>query len=69
MVRQNKTPFRPNLDPDKTLGSLITTKMAVPQDILAYKFDPPKELLAAAKKASREYNQAHSKLYLIKLTF
>ena len=61
MVRKNKTPFRPNLDPDETLGSIIATKMALPQDTPAYKFDPPKELLVAAKKATREYNQAHTK--------
>ena len=61
MVRKNKPPFRLNLDPDETLGSIITTKMALPQDTPAYKFNAPKELLVAAKKATREYNQAHSK--------
>ena len=61
MVRKNKPPFRPNLDPDETLGRIIITKMALPQDTPAYKFDAPKELLVAAKKATREYNQAHSK--------
>jgi len=60
MVRKNKTPFRPNLDPEETLGSIVTTKMALPKDIPAFKFEPPKELLVAAKKATREYNQAHS---------
>ena len=60
-VRKNKTPFWPNLDPDETLGSIITTKMALPDRIPPYKFEPPKELIDAAKKATREYNQAHKK--------
>ena len=29
LVRKNKTPFRPNLDPEETLGSIVTTKMAL----------------------------------------
>lgn len=60
MVRKNKTPFRPNLDPEETLGSIITTKMALPKDIPSYKFEPPRELIVAAKRATREYNLAHS---------
>ena len=28
MARKNKTYFRPNLDPEETLGSLITVKLA-----------------------------------------
>ena len=60
MVRKNKTPFRSNSDLDKTLGSIITTKMALPQDTPVNKFEPPKELLVSAKKETRQYNQAHS---------
>lgn len=29
LVRKNKVPFRPNHDPEETLGSIVTTKMAV----------------------------------------
>ena len=61
LYEKNKTPFRPNLDPDETLGSIITTKMALPDHIPAYKFEPPQELIAIAKKATREYNQGHKK--------
>ena len=59
LVRKNKTPFRPNLDPDETLGSIVTTKMALPKDIPAFKFEPAKELLVASKKATKLYNNAH----------
>ena len=60
MVRKIQTPLRPNLDPEETLGSIVTTKMALIKDTPAYKFEPPKELLIAAKKATREYIRAHS---------
>lgn len=58
MVRKNKTPFRPNLDPEETLGS-----MALPKEIPPYEFEPPKELIVAAKKATGEYNLAYSSRY------
>ena len=60
MVQNNKTPFRPNLDPEETLGSIITTKMALPKYFPSYKFEPPRELIVAAKQATWEYNLAHS---------
>ena len=52
--QEEQNPVCPNLDPDEPLGSKITTKMALPQDTLAYKFDAPKEPLVAAKKATME---------------
>ena len=52
IVRKNKTPFRPNLDTEETLGNIVTTKKALPKDTPAYKFEPPKELLIAAKKSN-----------------
>ena len=58
MVRKNKTPFRPNLGIDKTLLSLLTVKLGV--DEPCEKFEPSKELLESAKKATTEYNRAHS---------
>ena len=60
IIRKNKTPFRPNLDSEETLGSIVTTKMALSKDVPPYKFEPPKDLLVAAKKATREYNLGHS---------
>ena len=60
IVRKNKTSFRPNLDPEETLGSIVTTKMALPKDTPPYKFEPPKDLLLAAKRATKDYNCSHS---------
>ena len=57
MIQKNKTPFRPNLDPEQTLGSIITTKLALPKNII--EFEPPKELIQAAKRATLTYNNAH----------
>ena len=30
-IKKNKTPFRPNLDPSKMLGSIISIKMELEQ--------------------------------------
>ena len=59
MVRKNKTTFRSSLDPKGTLSSLLTIKLASTEP--AHKFDPPKEMLKAAKSATTIYNQTHSK--------
>ena len=45
---------------NKTLGSIVTTKMALSKDVPPYKFEPPIDLLVAAKKATREHNVGHS---------
>ena len=57
LVRKNKTPFRPSLQVDGTLASLFTIKMA---SIRETSFEPPKELLSSAKKATWNYNKKHS---------
>ena len=57
MVRKNKTPFRPSIDPDETLGSILTVKLAMDSPL---RFEPTKDLLRKAKKATWAYNQAHS---------
>ena len=53
MIRKNKTPFRPNLDPSETLGSIITIKMELEQRDTSRKFVFPPQLLSAAKSATR----------------
>ena len=58
MVRKNKTPFRPSLGVDRTLLSLLTVKLGFEEP--CEKFEPSKELLDSAKKATSEYNRAHS---------
>lgn len=64
-VWKNKTPFRPNLNTEDPLGSIVTTKTALPKDTPACKFEPPKELLVTAKGATKEFNQAHSRDYYL----
>ena len=58
MVRNNKTPFRPSLGLDGTLQSILQVKLGVEEP--CEKFDPTKDLLVKAKKATWEYNKAHS---------
>lgn len=57
MVKKNKTAFRPNLDPQGTLSSILTIKTA--RTSPAHQFEPSKELLKKAKSATWEYNQEH----------
>ena len=59
IIRKNKTCFHPNLDPNKTLGSLVTVKLAMNNESVS-KFKLDKELLASAKQATRKYNKQHS---------
>ena len=58
LIRKNKTTFRPSLGLDGTLSSIFTTKMAIEEPCI--KFEPSKALLETAKKATLEYNKAHS---------
>lgn len=55
LVRKNKTSSRPSLKVDGTLASLLTIKMSLNQT----SFEPPKELLKSAKKATSNYNKEH----------
>ena len=57
MVRENKTAFRPNLDPRGTLSSILTIKLA--NDVPAHQFEPTKDL-KTAKSAVWNYNKEHS---------
>ena len=58
LVTKNKIKFRPSLKLDGTLASILTIKLANEQP--CYKFDPPHEVIASAKKATMTYNRAHS---------
>ena len=57
MVTKNKTIFRPNLQLDGTLASILTIKLANPEP--CHKYEPEKVVLETAKKATMEYNRAH----------
>ena len=61
MVKRSKTAFRPNLDPQKTLGSILTVKLALKGEKI-HKMDIPNDILTRAKKATWEYNKAHSSI-------
>ena len=57
MVTKNKTAFRPNLQLDGTLSSILTVKLANIEP--CHKYEPQKEVIETAKKATMEYNKAH----------
>ena len=57
MAWKNKTCFRPNLDPEETLGSLITVKLARENEPI-HEITLPQEVLDKAKKATKEYNKS-----------
>ena len=60
MVTKNKTKFWPNLEVDGTLSSIISVKLANSESSQpCYKFEPKKEILSSAKKATNEYNSMH----------
>ena len=59
MVRQNKTPFRPNLALDKTLPNLLAMKLATEEP--CHKHNPPTSVVQKAGKATWEYNKEHSR--------
>lgn len=58
MVTKNKSKFRPSLKLDGTLSSILTIKLANPEP--CHQFEPSPEILKSSKKATVEYNRAHS---------
>ena len=58
MVSKNKTKFRPNLQLDGTLSSIICVKLGNTEPCSSY--NPPKDVLENAKKATKEYNKLYS---------
>jgi hypothetical protein len=58
MIRKNKTAFRPSLQVDGTLSSLINIKLANQEP--CFQFEPSKDLLKTAKSATWNYNKQHS---------
>ena len=60
MVRKNKTAFRPSLDPERTLSSILTIKLACSGQP-AHAYEPTSEVLKNAKAATWEYNKMHTK--------
>lgn len=58
LIRLNKTTYRSCLSLDGTLSSILTVKTHISD---SSKFDPSKEMLDKAKKATRQYNLEHRK--------
>ena len=58
IVRKNKTCFRPSLDPEETLASIVTVKLAVESDSVET-FNIQQKVLKAAKSATYKYILSH----------
>jgi len=58
MVKRNKTSFRPNLDPQESLGSILTVKLAM-KNKRPHSLEIHEEILSKAKKATLNYNKKH----------
>ena len=58
MLTKNKTTFRPSLKLDGTLSSILTIKLANPEP--CFKYESTSAVLETAKRATMEYNRAHS---------
>ena len=58
MVQWNKTTFHQNLDPQETLGSILTVKLTLIGDKI-HKMDIANDILTRAKKVAWKYNKAH----------
>ena len=58
IVRKNKTCFRPRLDPEETLASIVTVKLAMESESVET-FNIPQEVLTAAESATYKYKPSH----------
>ena len=58
IVRKNKTCCRSRLDPEETLASIITVKLAMESES-AETFNNLQEVLTAAKSAAYKYKLSH----------
>ena len=60
IVRKNNACFQPHLDPEETLASIVTVKLAMESESVE-NFNIPQEVLAAAKSATSKYKLSHLK--------
>ena len=58
ILRKNKTCFRPKLDPEETLASIVTVKLAMESESVET-FNIPQEDLTAGKSATYKYKLSH----------
>ena len=59
LIKQNKTPTRSSLNTNGTLASLLQIKLDNRDTCITW--EPPKELLKSAKRATKQYNDLHKK--------
>ena len=55
LIKLNKTPTRSCLDPNGTLSSIVTIKLANGDS--CFSWEPPKNVLKASKSAATKYNE------------
>ena len=55
IVRKNNACFRPHLDPEETLASIVTVKLAMESESVE-NFNIPQEVLTAVKSATSKYS-------------
>ena len=58
IVRKNKTCFRPRLDPEETLASIVAVKLAMKSESVET-FNIPQEVLTVAKSVAYKYKLSH----------
>ena len=58
IARKNKTSFCSRLDPEETLASIVTVKLAMESESVET-FNIPQEVLTAAKSATYKYKLSH----------
>ena len=56
--KKNKNCFRPRLDPEETLVSIVTVKLVMESESVET-FNIPQEVLTAAKSATYKYKLSH----------
>ena len=60
IVRKKKAGFQSRLDPEQTLASIVTVKLAMESESVET-FNIPQEVLTAAKSATSKYKLSHLK--------
>ena len=55
IVRKNNACFRPHLDPEETLASIVTVKLAMESESVE-NFNIPQEVLTAVRSATSKYS-------------
>ena len=58
IVKKSKTCFRPSLDPEETVVSIVAVKLALESESVET-FNIPQEVLTAAKSATYKYKLSH----------